>query len=139
MDKGRHVYHHGWANTQTYQRVDSFLQNRLGRPSREERYENREKALREGLSAAIYGSSFLIGSGRVRAGKAGIRLGTKTVNQVGRRLYGGSLWARERGKMALESVPKLIGAAQAINTGLRTKRQGRILQAAGLFGYLRSR
>lgn len=127
MDKGRHVYHHGWANTQTFQRVDSFLQTRLGRPSREERYQNRKKALREGLQAAVYGASFMVGSGRVRIGKAGIKAGSKTVSRIGRDLQFGSMFARTRGKMAMDSVPALIGAARGINAGLRTKRQGRIL------------
>lgn len=137
MDKLRHVYHHGWADTDTFRSVDSFLVDRLGRPSREERYQNRSEALSEGLQAALYGSAFMFGTGRVRVGKAAVRAGSKTVSRVGRDLAFGPMFARTRGKLAMDSVPALIGAARGINAGLRTKRQGRILQAAGLGGLIR--
>ena len=82
MDKARHVYHHGWMDTQTYRRVDSFLVNRLGRPTREERFENRSKALKEGMKAAIYGSSFLVGSGKVRGGKLAVTSGSRSIRDL---------------------------------------------------------
>jgi hypothetical protein len=138
MDKLRHVYHHGWADTDTYRSVDSFLVNRLGRPTREERYQHRAEAFDEGVKAALFGASFMVGTGRVRAGRAAVGVGTKAVSQVGRSLSG-FMFARTRGKLALASVPTLINAARGINAGLRTKRQGRILQAAGLGGLLWNR
>ena len=137
MDKLRHIYHHGWADTDTYRSVDSFLVNRLGRPSREERYQNRSEALDEGLKAALFGASFMVGTGRVRAGKAGVTLGVKAISGVGSKLSNPFMFARTRGKLAMDSVPTLIGAARGINAGLRTKRQGRILQAVGLGGLIR--
>lgn len=137
MDKLRHVYHHGWADTRTFRSVDSFLVNRLGRPTREQRFQNRSEALGEGVSAALFGASFMIGSGRVRVGKAGVRLGVKTISGVGNKLSNPFMFARTRGKLAMDSVPTLVGAARGINAGLRTKRQGRILQAVGLGGLIR--
>ena len=137
MDKLRHIYHHGWAYTDTYRSVDSFLVNRLGRPSREARYQNRSEALDEGLKAALFGASFMVGTGRVRAGKAGVTLGVKAISGVGSKLSNPFMFPRTRGKLAMDSVPTLIGAARGINAGLRTKRQGRILQAVGLGGLIR--
>lgn len=136
MDKLRHIYQHGWADTDTYRSVDSFLVNRLGRPTREERYQNRADALDEGLKAALFGASFMVGTGRVRAGKAGVSLGVKAINQFGSSMRR-PMFARTRGKLTMEAIPKLVGAARGINAGLRTKRQGRILQAVGLGGLLR--
>jgi len=135
MDKARHVYHHGWMDTQSYRRVDSFLVNRLGRPTREERFENRSKALKEGLKAAIYGSSFLVGSGRVRAGRLGVSAGSRSIRDLSR--YIGSSWfARTAGQRARQSIPGFLAASDKINKGIRTMRQGRILQGAGLGGLL---
>ena len=135
MDKARHVYHHGWMDTQTYRRVDSFLVHRLGRPTREERFANRSKALREGMKAAIYGSSFLVGTGKVRAGKLGIRSGHRVIRDLSS--YINSSWfARTAGKRARESIPGFLSASDKISQGIRTAKQGRILQGAGLGGLL---
>ncbi len=135
MDKARHVYHHGWMDTQTYRRVDSFLVNRLGRPTREERFENRSKALKEGLKAAIYGGSFLVGSGRVRGGKLAVTSGSRSIRDLSRYIQS-SWFARTAGKRARESIPGFLAASDKINQGIRTMRQGRILQGAGLGGLL---
>lgn len=135
MDKARHVYHHGWMDTQTYRRVDSFLVNRLGRPTRDERFENRSKALKEGMKAAIYGSSFLIGSGRVRAGKLGVSAGHRSIRDLSKYIQS-SWFARTAGRRARESVPGFLAASDKINQGIRTMRQGRILQGVGLGGLL---
>ena len=135
MDKARHVYHHGWMDTQSYRRVDSFLVNRLGRPTREERFVNRKKALNEGLKAAIYGSSFLVGSGRVRAGKLGVRAGHRSIRDLASYIQS-SWFARTAGKRAKKSIPGFLAASDKITTGIRTMKQGRILQGAGLGGLL---
>lgn len=136
MDKARHVYHHGWMDTQSYRRVDSFLVNRLGRPTREERFSNRKKALSEGLNAAIFGSSFLVGTGKVRAGKFGVRAGHRSVKDLSK--YINSAWfPRTAGQRARESIPGFLAASDKINQGIRTIRHGRILQGVGLGGLLR--
>ena len=135
MDKARHVYHHGWMDTQSYRRVDSFLVNRLGRPTREERFENRKKALKEGLKAAVYGSSFLVGTGKVRAGKLALSSGSRSIRSLSS--YIQSAWfARTAGKRAREAIPGFLAASDKINQGIRTMRHGRILQGAGLGGLL---
>lgn len=136
MEKLRHIYRHGWSNTDTYRSVDRILVDRLGRPDRQTRYQNRSQALDEGLSAALFGASFAIGTGRVRAGKTAVKVGSKTIRSVGWDLSM-PMFARTRGRRAMEAVPKLIGAARGINSGLRTKRQGRILQTIGLGGLIR--
>ena len=135
MDKARHVYHHGWMDTQTYRRVDSFLVNRLGRPTREERFDNRSKALKEGMKAAVYGTSFLVGSGKVRAGKIGISAGHRSIRDLSRYIQS-SWFARTAGKRARESIPGFLSASDKISQGIRTMKQGRILQGAGLGGLL---
>lgn len=136
MDKARHVYHHGWMDTQSYRRVDSFLVNRLGRPTREERFSNRKKALKEGLNAAIFGSSFLVGSGKIRVGKRGVAAGHRSITDLSK--YINAAWfPREAGKRARESIPGFLAASDKISQGIRTIKQGRILQGVGLGGLLR--
>lgn len=135
MDKARHVYHHGWMDTQSYRRVDSFLVNRLGRPTREERFANRSKALKEGLKAAVYGGSFLVGTGKVRVGKLAVSSGSRSIRSLSSYIQS-SWFVRTAGKRARESIPGFLAASDKINQGIRTMRHGRILQGAGLGGLL---
>lgn len=129
-----HLYTHGWANTRTYRKFDAFTQQLTGRPDRETRYENRKRMAREALHGSLLGASFLVGTGRARAGSALVGAGLQATKQSGQRLAGWGLWPRARGNLAIQEAPKLVSAARDIGTGLLMQRQGNFLRRTAYIG-----
>jgi len=103
-----------------HERVDRFLVGRLGRPSREQRFENRMESLRLGTKAAMATGLFIVGTGKGRAGSVAVKTGQKAILRSG------------------ATTGQIVQGVRTWNYGMRLRRHGRILQGAGLAtGFIR--
>ncbi len=120
-----------------HERLDNFLVKHFDRPTREERYENRMHTVEVGVPIVLSAASFMVGTGRVRAGATVTAAGGRQIVQAAKPLSGGLFgrWYRTIGIEATKAVPKILEGAEQMGRGYQMQRQGRILQGAGIFGW----
>jgi len=67
----------GYLGGDIHERLDRYAVKYLGRPDREQRYENRSKMLPQAIEGTLMGASLVVGTGRVRAGGVALGQGRK--------------------------------------------------------------
>ena len=117
-----------------HETLDRILVNNFGRPTREERYENRMHVARTGVHVTATTVPFIVGTGRVRAGSVAVKAGHRAVVRAlpSRGFFSGwrhSEWTVHKTLMVKEG-------AEEIGRGLLLRKQGRMLQGLGAIGYM---
>ena len=113
-----------------HERIDRFLVKHFDRPTRQERYENRQRTLGRSLDVTATAVPFMLGTGRVRAGQMAVRAGHKTISTSlpGRGWFG----LLKESQWTTAKTIRVIAGAKQVGQGLAMQRQGRILQGVGL-------
>lgn len=115
--------------------LDRFAVKYLGRPDREQRYENRARMLPQAIEGSLLGASLVVGTGRVRIGHMAMKAGHRQIITAAAPLRR-RLWPRTLGQQATAAVPDILAGAKKIQMGSRLVRQGRILQGIGFTGWM---
>jgi hypothetical protein len=126
----------GYIGGEIHETLDRYAVKYLGRPDREQRYENRSKMLPQAIEGAALGASLMVGTGRVRLGQVAIKTGHRRILTAAKPLTR-HMWPRKVGRQATKAVPEILAGARQIERGSRMVRQGRFLQFAGLAGWWR--
>ena len=117
-----------------HERLDAFLVDHMGRPSREERFQNRMHTAKVGIHTVATVGPFMIGTGRVRAGGALVKAGH---SQIMRSLPSRGFFSGYRlAEWTVGKTQQVQRGAETIGTGIRMTRQGRILQGMGIGGFM---
>lgn len=125
----------GYLGGRLHEDLDRFAVKYLGRPDREQRYENRARMLPQAIEGSLLGASLVVGTGRVRIGQLAMKAGHKQIITASASL-GRWQWPRSRGRLAMTAVPDILAGARQIQAGSRIVRQGRFLQGLGFIGWL---
>jgi hypothetical protein len=129
----------GYIGGDIHERLDRYAVKYLGRPDREQRFENRSRMLPQAIEGAALGASLMVGTGRVRLGQIAMKTGHRRIITAAKPLRDSlaGWWPRTAGKQATKAVPEILAGARQIEMGSRMVRQGRFLQFAGLAGVWR--
>lgn len=130
----------GYIGGDIHETLDRYAVKYLGRPDREQRFENRSRMLPQAIEGAVLGASLMVGTGRVRLGQIAMKTGHRRIITAAKPLRDDLVgwWPRTAGRQATKAVPEILAGARQIELGSRMVRQGRLLQFAGLAGYWRS-
>lgn len=131
----------GYIGGDVHERLDGYAVKYLGRPDREQRYENRSKMLPQAIEGTLLGASLMVGTGRVRLGQVAMKTGHRRIITAAKPLRDNlaGWWPRTAGRQATKAVPEILAGASQIRKGSRMVRQGRVMQLAGLAGWWRHR